>query len=158
MCENTLELISILVSSYDFFRMYNFHLFNPPKSPRSVYHFLVVFCFELFLSGVDLKLGEVMASSSGDKEKTPLEDDTKDFQLKEKVESEDEEEDQSPRPSTVIANIGVVMDQDKFKKSAHIRTRGGVPHHTLAPRTSLPSQNPFHTLIHEHQFQKVPKS
>jgi hypothetical protein len=117
-----------------------------------------VFCFELFLSGVDLKLGGVMASSSGDKEKTPPEDGTKDFRLKEEVESEDEEEDQSPRLNTVIASIGVVTDHDKFKKSARIRTGGGVPRHTLAPRTSLPSQNHFHTLIHERQFQKVPKS
>jgi hypothetical protein len=99
-----------------------------------------------------------MASSSGDKEKTPPEDDTKDFRLKEEVESKDEEEDQSPRPNTVIASIGVVTDHDKFKKSARIRTEGGVPRHTLAPRTSPPSQNPFHTLIHEYQFQKVPKS
>jgi hypothetical protein len=37
--------------------MYNFHLYNPPESSRSVYHFLIVFCFELFLLGVDLKLG-----------------------------------------------------------------------------------------------------
>jgi hypothetical protein len=138
--------------------MYNFRLFIPPESPRSVYRFLVVFCFELFLSGVDLKLGGIMASSSGDKEETPPEDGIKDFRLKEEVESEDEEEDQGPGPSTVIASIGVVTDHDKFKKSARIRTGGGVPRHTLAPRTSLPSQNPFHTLIHEHQFQKVPKS
>jgi hypothetical protein len=99
-----------------------------------------------------------MASSSGDKEKTPPEDDTKDFRLKEEVESKDKEEDQSPRPNIVIASIGVVTDHDKFKKSARIRTGGGVPHHTLAPRTSPPRQNPFHTLIHERQFQKVPKS
>jgi hypothetical protein len=117
-----------------------------------------VFYFELFLSGVDLKLGGAMASSSDDKEKTPPEGDTKDFRLKEEVESEDEEEDQCSRPNTVIASIGVVTDHDKFKKSARIRTRGGVPRHTLAPRTSPSSQNPFHTLIHEHQFQKVPKS
>jgi hypothetical protein len=115
-----------------------------------------VFCFELFLSGVDLKLGGVMASSSSDKEKTPPEDDTKDFWLKEEVESEDEEEDQSPRPNTVIASIGVVTDQDKFKKSVCIRTGGGVLHHTLAPRTSPPSQNPFHTLIHERQSKRCP--
>jgi hypothetical protein len=117
-----------------------------------------VFCFKLFLSGVDLKFGGAMASSSNDKEKTPLEDDTKDFWLKEEVESEDEEEDQGSRPNTVIASIGVVTDHDKFKKSARIRTGGGVPRHTLAPRTSPSSQNPFHTLIHECQFQKVSKS
>jgi hypothetical protein len=117
-----------------------------------------VFCFELFLSGVDLKLGGAMASSSDDKVKTPPEDDTKDFRMKEEVESEDEEEDQSSRPNTMIASIGVVTDHDKFKKSARIRTGGGVPRHTLAPRTSPSSQNPFHTQIHERQFHKVPKS
>jgi hypothetical protein len=138
--------------------MYNFHLFNPPESPRSVYRFLVVFCFELFLSGVDLKLGGAMASSSDDKEKTPPEDDTKNFWLKEEVESEDEEEDQRSRPNTMIASIAVVTDHNKFKKSACIRTGGGVPRHTLAPWTSLSGNNPFHTLIHEHQFQRVPRS
>jgi hypothetical protein len=56
-CESTPELISIPVSSSDFVSMYNFCLFNPPEYPRSIYHFLVVFCFKLFLSGVDLKLG-----------------------------------------------------------------------------------------------------
>jgi hypothetical protein len=95
------------------------------------------------LSGVELKFGGVMASSSDDKEKTPPEDDTKDFRLKEEVESEDEEEDQSSRPNTMIASIGVVTDHDKFKKSARIRTGGGVSRHTLAPQTSPLGQNPF---------------
>jgi hypothetical protein len=103
-----------------------------------------------------------MASSSYDKEKTPPEDDHQDFQLKEEVESEAEEEemeeDQSSRPSTMIASIGVVTSHDKFKKSTHIRTRGCVPRHMLAPRASSLGNNPFHTLIHEHQFQKVPRS
>jgi hypothetical protein len=99
-----------------------------------------------------------MASSSDDKEKTRLEDDTKGFRLKEEVESEDEEEDPSSRPNTMVASIGVVTDHDKFKKSARIRTGGGVPRHTLAPRTSPSGQNPFRTLIHEYQFQKVPRS
>jgi hypothetical protein len=88
-----------------------------------------------------------MASSSNDKEKTPPEHDNQDFQLKEEVQSEDEEEDQSSRPSTMIASIG-----------AHIRTGGGVPRHILAPRASSSGNNPFHALIHEHQFQKVPRS
>jgi hypothetical protein len=56
-CESTPELVSIPVSSCDFISMYNFHLYNPSEYSRSVYRFLVVFCFELFLSGVDLKLG-----------------------------------------------------------------------------------------------------
>jgi hypothetical protein len=42
-----------------------------------------VFCFELFLSGVDLKLWGVMASSSGDKEKTPPGDDHQNLKSKE---------------------------------------------------------------------------
>jgi hypothetical protein len=87
-----------------------------------------------------------MASSSNDKEKTPPEDDHLDLQLKEEVESEAEEEemeeDQSSRPSTMIASIGVVTSHDKFKKSARIRTGGGVPCHSLAPRTSSSGNNP----------------
>jgi hypothetical protein len=63
-----------------------------------------------------------MASSSDDKEKAPLEDDHQDLQPKVEVESEAKEEDQSSRPSTMIASIGVVTSHDKFKKSARIRT------------------------------------
>jgi hypothetical protein len=103
-----------------------------------------------------------MAPSSDDKEKTPLKDDYQDLQLKEEVESkaveEEMEEDESSRPSTKIASIGVVTSHDKFKKSARIRTRGGVLRHILAPWTSLSGNNPFHTLIHDHQIQKVPRS
>jgi hypothetical protein len=81
-----------------------------------------------------------MASLSDDKEKTPPEDDHQDFQLKEEVGSEAEEEgmeeDQSSHLSTMIASIGVVTSHDKFKKSTRIRTRGGVPCHILAPRAS----------------------
>jgi hypothetical protein len=103
-----------------------------------------------------------MAPSSNDKEKTPPKDDYQDLQLKEEVESETEEEeieeDESSRVSTMIASIGVVTSHDKFKKSARIRTGGGVPRHILAPRTSPSGNNPFPTLIHEHQIQKVPRS
>jgi hypothetical protein len=103
-----------------------------------------------------------MASSSNDKAKTSPEDDHQDLQLEEEVESEakeeEMEEDQSSCTSTMIARIGLVTSHDKFKKSAHIRNGGGMPCHILAPRTSLSDNNPFHTLIHEHQFQKVPRS
>jgi hypothetical protein len=103
-----------------------------------------------------------MASSSNDREKTPPGDDHQDLPLKEEVESEAEEEEieenQSLRPSTMIVSIGVVPSHDKFKKSARIRTGGGVPHHILAPRTSPSGNNHFHTLIHEHQIQKVSRS
>jgi hypothetical protein len=37
-----------------------------------------VFCFELFLSGVDLRFRSTMASSSDDKGKRPREDDHQD--------------------------------------------------------------------------------
>jgi hypothetical protein len=42
-----------------------------------------VFCFELFLSGVDLKFGGAMASSSNGKEETPPEDDNQNSNLME---------------------------------------------------------------------------
>jgi hypothetical protein len=130
-----------------------------PQSTRGLYIvFSSYFCFELFLSGVDLSFESTMASSSDDKEKAPPKDNHQDLQPKEEVESEAEEEDQSSRPSTMIASVGVVTSHDKFKKSAWIRTRGGVPRHILAPRTSPSGNNPFHILIHEHQFQKVPRS
>jgi hypothetical protein len=103
-----------------------------------------------------------MASANNEKGKMPSEDDHQDPKLKEEVESEAEEEeieeDQRPCPSTVIASIGVVTNPNKFKKSARISIGGGVPRHPLAPSTSSSSNNPFHTLIHEHQFQRVPKA
>jgi hypothetical protein len=51
-----------------------------------------------------------------------------------------------------------VTNPNQFKRSAWISTGGGVPCHTLASRTSSSGNNPFHTLIHERQFQRVPKS
>jgi hypothetical protein len=77
--------------------------------------------------------------------------------MKEEVESEAEEEleeDQCSCPCAIIASIGVVANPNKFKKGAWISTRGNVPCHFLAPRTSSSGNNPFHTLIHEHQFQR----
>jgi hypothetical protein len=72
-CETTPELVSILVFSCDFVLMYNFCLFNLPESPRFVYRFLVVFCFELFLSGIALGFGVIM-SSCYPSEENPLAD------------------------------------------------------------------------------------
>jgi hypothetical protein len=43
--ESTPELVSIPVSSCDFLLIYNFHLYNPSKYPRSVYRVFVVFLF-----------------------------------------------------------------------------------------------------------------
>jgi hypothetical protein len=103
-----------------------------------------------------------MDSASNDKEKMPSEDDHQDLKPKEEVGSEIEkeeiEEEQRSVPRAVIASIRVVTNPSKFKRSSWMSTGGGVPRHTLAPRTSPSSNNRFHTLIHEHQFQKVPRS
>jgi hypothetical protein len=53
--------------------MFNFHLYNPPDFPRSVYRVLIVFCFDLFLSGVVLSFGAAM-SLSGLSEENSLAD------------------------------------------------------------------------------------
>jgi hypothetical protein len=103
-----------------------------------------------------------MDSASNDKEKMPSEDDHQHLEPKEEVKSEAEEEEieegQHSFPRSVIASIGVVTNPSKFKRSSWMSTGGGVPCHTLAPRTSTLGNNPFHTLIHEHQVQKVPRS
>jgi hypothetical protein len=103
-----------------------------------------------------------MAPSSDDMGKRPREEDHQDLQLKKEVESEVEEEemeeDESSHPSTMIASIGVVRSHDKFKRSAHMRTRGGVLRHILALQTCPSGNNPFHTRIYEHQIPKVPRS
>jgi hypothetical protein len=95
-----------------------------------------------------------MDSASNDKEKMPLEDDRQDLEPKVEVESEAEkeeiEEEQRLFPHVVITSIGVVTNPGKFKRSSWMSTGGGVPRHTLAPRTSPPGNNRFHTLIHEH--------
>jgi hypothetical protein len=76
------------------------------------------------------------------------------------IEAEEEtEEDQHPCPRATVASIGVVANPRKFKRGAWMSTGGKVPHLFLAPRTpSSGNNNPFHTLIHEHQFQWVPKA
>jgi hypothetical protein len=95
-----------------------------------------------------------MDSASNDKEKMPSEDDHQDLEPKEEVKSEAEEEEieegQRSFPRSVIASIGVVTNPSKFKRSSWMSIGGGVPRHTLALRTSMLGNNPFHTLIHEH--------
>jgi hypothetical protein len=102
-----------------------------------------------------------MASANNDKGKKLSEDDHQKPELEEEVEIEAEEEieeDQRLCLRTTVASIGVVAYPSKFKKGARISTGGNVPRHFLAPRTSFSVNNPFHTLIHEHQFQRVPKA
>jgi hypothetical protein len=102
-----------------------------------------------------------MASANNDKGKKPSEDDHQNPELEEEVEIEAEEEieeDQRSCPRVTIASIRVVANPSKFKKGARMSTGGNVPRHFLAPRTPSSGNNPFHTLIHEHQFQRVPKA
>ena len=103
-----------------------------------------------------------MVSANNDKGKEPLEDDLQDPKLEEEVKSEAEEEvEEDPRSYSraTIASIGVVANPFKLKRGARMSTGGKVPRHFLAPRTpSSCINNPFHTLIHKHQFQRVPKA
>jgi hypothetical protein len=102
-----------------------------------------------------------MDSANNDKGKKLLEDDHQKLELEEEVEIEAEEEieeDWRPCLRATVASIGVMENPSKFKKSARMSTGGNVPCHFLVPRTSSSGNNPFHTLIHEHQFQWVPKA
>ena len=100
-----------------------------------------------------------MVSANNNKGKEPLEDDPQDPKLEEEVGSEAEgevEEDPRAHPRATIASIGVVTNPFKLKRGARMSTGGKVPRHFLAPRTpSSGNNNPFHTLIHKHQFQRV---
>ena len=99
---------------------------------------------------------------SNNKDKEPLEEDIQDPDLKEEVESKDEEEvEEASRvyPRATVASIGVVTNPSNSKKSARISTGGGVPRHYLAPRTSPSSNNnPFHNLIYLDQIEKLPEA
>jgi hypothetical protein len=60
-----------------------FAYITPPDYPRFVYRVFVVFFFELFLSGVVLSSRRIMAPSSDDKGRKPMEEDHQDLKLKE---------------------------------------------------------------------------
>jgi hypothetical protein len=62
------KLVSIPVSSCVFVLLLNFHLYNPLDFPRPVYHFLIMFCFDLYLLGAVLSSRAAMSSSSSSKE------------------------------------------------------------------------------------------
>ena len=103
-----------------------------------------------------------MVSNNNNKGKEPLEDETQDPKLKEEVKSEDEgevEEDPREYPRATVASIGVVANPFKPKQGARMSTGGKVPRCFLAPRTSSPGiNNPFHTLIHKHQIERIPEA
>ncbi|KAK1666080.1 hypothetical protein QYE76_054239 [Lolium multiflorum] len=98
---------------------------------------------------------------SNNKDKGPLEEDIQDPELKEEVESEDEEEvEEIPRvhPRATIASIGVISNPSNTKRSARIATGGAVPRRFLAPRTSSPGNyHPFRNLIYNRQTERTPK-
>jgi hypothetical protein len=102
-----------------------------------------------------------MAFANNDKGKKLSKDEHQNPEQEEEVEieaGEEIEEDQCPCLRATVASIGVVENPSKFKRGAQISTRGNVPRHFLAPRSSSSGNNPFHTLIHEHQFQRVHKA
>ncbi|KAK1694769.1 hypothetical protein QYE76_011466 [Lolium multiflorum] len=93
--------------------------------------------------------------------KGPLEEDIQDPELKDEVESEDEEEvEEIPRvhQRATIASIGVISNPSNTKRSAWIATGGAVPRRFLAPRTSSPGNyHPFRNLIYNRQTERTPK-
>ena len=103
-----------------------------------------------------------MVSTNNDEGKELSEDDLQNPKPEEEVMSEAKEEVEEarrPYPRTTIASIGVVENPHKFKRGALLRAGGGVPRHLLAEETSSSgNNNPFHSLIHKYQFEKVPQS
>ncbi|KAK1684858.1 hypothetical protein QYE76_045706, partial [Lolium multiflorum] len=84
-----------------------------------------------------------------------------DKSIKEEVKEDEEEVEEVPqeRPRTTVASIGVVSNSCNTKKSARIRTGGGLPRHYLAPRTSSPGiHHPFRNLIYNNQIERTPKA
>ena len=84
-----------------------------------------------------------------------MEEDLQDPGKEKEIKSEDEED--AKHTGTTIASIGVVKPA-KIRRTARMQTGGKAPRHSLAPWSLPPrTKNPFHTLIHEHQYQNMPK-
>ncbi|KAK1661028.1 hypothetical protein QYE76_049187 [Lolium multiflorum] len=84
-----------------------------------------------------------------------------DKSVKEEAKEDEEEVEEVPQehPRTTIASIEVVTNSLNAKKSARIRTGGGLPRHYLAPRTSSSGiHHPFHNLIYNNQIERTPKA
>src|SRR3954469_15823473 len=70
----------------------------------------------------------------------------------------DMEEDKQPDTRSTVASIGLVARPTKLKRTTQMSTGGKSRHHTLSPRSSPPrNKRPFHTLIHEYQYNMCPK-
>ena len=102
-----------------------------------------------------------MVFTNNNRGKEPLKDDSQDTKLEEEVKAQAEEEvEEDPRsyPHATIASIEVVANPVILRRGARMSTGGRVPHRFLAPKTpSLGTNNHFHTLIHKHQFERVPE-
>jgi hypothetical protein len=99
-----------------------------------------------------------MASAGGDKRKEfPEDDPLNPNPVEEVMEEAEEEEGQAAPLRATIASIRVV--KPCLKRNARMRTGGKVLRHCLAPRMSTRrSNNPFHTLFREYEYQKVAKA
>ena len=85
-----------------------------------------------------------------------MEEDSQDPGQEKEIKSEGEEE--AKHTGTTIASIGVLANHPKIKRTARMSTGRKPPRHCLAPRSLPPcTKNHFHTLIHEHQYQNMPK-
>ena len=94
--------------------------------------------------------------STNNEGKEPMEEDLQDPGHEKEIKSEGEEE--AKHTGTTVASIGVVANPARIKRTAQMSTGGKPPRHCLAPLSPLPrTKNPFHTLIHEHQYQNMPK-
>src|SRR3954466_16337354 len=97
--------------------------------------------------------------STNDKGKKPEEDDPQNPKEEEILvrDEEDMEEDKHPNTRATVRSIGVVKPI-KLKRTTQMYTRGKPPRLVFVPRSSPPrTKNSFHTLIHEHQYQQMPK-
>lgn len=107
-----------------------------------------------------MKVRSTMVSAK-DKGKEPMEEDPQGPGQEEEIKSEEEEEakqGQHPHTGTTIASIGVLTKPARIRRTAWMSTGGKPLRHCLAPRSLPPcTKNPFHTLIHAHQYQNMPK-
>lgn len=79
--------------------------------------------------------------------------------MEEMAEDGEEEikDDSREYPFATIARIDVAPNPFPLKKGARISTGGKIPRRNLAERVPLPhTSNPFHTLLHHHQFENTP--
>jgi hypothetical protein len=96
---------------------------------------------------------------SNDNESKEGVEDIMDQRIEEEVKSETDdevEEDSTPRPRATIASIGVTANP--FNHVKNLNMGGEASRHAFAPKTlASNSSNPFHTLIHKYQFERVPE-